>query len=180
MRAPDAELIDQYLHTLGGRLRGPARPKADLLAEARDSLRAPDAYAEGGLDQRAAQLRAVAEFGPPDELAPAHQAELTATQKRRYTLVITLVPIVMLTVDLMWWKPPGERVTPPTGFLFMVHSLDWASYAVGGLALVALVALALLGPATRWRLLRMPAARPAVVVRPLAVAGISATRLASS
>jgi hypothetical protein len=34
MRAPDAELIDDYPHALGGRLRGPAGPKADLLGPA--------------------------------------------------------------------------------------------------------------------------------------------------
>ncbi|MEV4631253.1 permease prefix domain 1-containing protein [Micromonospora sp. NPDC049523] len=157
--------IDHYLRLLGERLRGPARRKRDLLTEARDSLHdATEAYRECGLDPIAAQHRAVAEFGTPDQLAPAYQAELTAGQGRRLALLVSLVPAAMLTADLMWWQPPATAPSAPSGFLLMVQALDWASYAVGAMALVTLY---LLGPASRrWDL------APRTVVRPLAVAAL--------
>ncbi|WP_329104500.1 permease prefix domain 1-containing protein [Micromonospora sp. NBC_01699] len=157
--------IDHYLRLLGGRLRGPARLRRDLLTEVRDSLRdATEAYRECGLDPIAAQRRAVAEFGAPDRLAPAYQAELTAGQGRRLALLVALVPVAMLTADLMWWQPPATTPSAPSGFLLLVQALDWASYAAGALALLALL---LLGPAGR----RWPIA-PRGVVRPLAVVAL--------
>jgi hypothetical protein len=157
--------IDHYVRLLGGRLRGPARLKRDLLTEVRDSLRdATEAYRECGLDPVAAQRRAVAEFGAPDRLAPAYQAELTAGQGRRLALLVALVPVAMLTSDLMWWEPPATTPSAPSGFLLMVRALDWASYAAGALALLALF---LLGPAgRRWPL------SPRSVVRPLALVAL--------
>lgn len=159
MRACDA-MIDEYVRTLGSRLRGPARLKADLMAEIRHGLEdAAETYRDGGLDERSAGRRAVAEFGGPDDLAPAYQAELTAGYGRRLALAVVLLPIGMLAADLMWWQPPGEPSPPPPGFLVLVTALDWGSYAAGVLALVA---LALLGAGGR----RVGLA-PSVVVRPL-------------
>ncbi|GAA4694954.1 permease prefix domain 1-containing protein [Phytohabitans rumicis] len=142
MRA-DAALIDDYLRTLSDQLRGPRRQKADLIAEARGSLEdAATAYQDSGLDARSAQTLAVAEFGGVGELAPAYQAELTASQGRRLALVVALVPVGMLTADWMWWQPPDVPAeAPPSAFLLMVQAIDWVSYVVGALALVALVAL---------------------------------------
>ncbi|WP_326562525.1 permease prefix domain 1-containing protein [Micromonospora sp. NBC_01796] len=157
--------IDHYLRLLDERLRGPASRKRDLLTEARDSLwDATEAYRDSGLEAVAAQRRAVAEFGTPDQLAPAYQAELTAGQGRRLALVVALVPVAMLTADLMWWQPPATTPSAPSGFLLMVRALDWASYAAGALALVTLL---LLGPASRrWHL------APRTVVRPLALVAL--------
>jgi hypothetical protein len=75
----------------------------------------------------------------------------------------------MLTADSMWWQPPGEPSPPPTGFLFMVEALDWASYAVGALSLLALV---LLGVGARRH-----AVAPHTVVRPLATVALVACAL---
>jgi len=171
MHASVASPIDDYLRLIGSRLRGPARLKADLLAEARGSLEdATEAYTESGLDRWTAQRRAVADFGGPDVLAPAYQAELTAGQGRRLALTLPLLPVSMLTADLMWWKPPAEsRETPPPLFLLLVETLDWTSYAVG---VMAMVALFLLGPAgRRW------AVAPRAVARPLAVTAVTACAL---
>jgi hypothetical protein len=170
MRASDALSIDDYLLALDSRLRGPARVKADLVAEARGGLEdAAEAYVRDGLDPRAAQERAVADFGAPDELAPAYQAELTAGQGRRLALVLALLPAGMLTADSLWWRPPGEPEAPPTLFLFMVQALDWISYAVGALALLALFLLGAGG--------RRMSLQPHAVVRPLAVTALVACAL---
>lgn len=166
MSPHDEPPIDHYVRLLGQRLRGPARLKRDLLTEARDSLSdAAEAYRMDGLDPVAAQRRAVAEFGAPDQLTPAYQAELSAGQGRRLALLVALVPATMLTADLMWWQPPTpDPATPPSGFLLMVQALDWAAYAAGALALLALY---LLGPAgRRWSI------TPRVVVRPLATVAL--------
>lgn len=167
MRAPDATAIDDYLRQLGGELRGPRRLKADLLTEARGGLEdAAEAFVRDGLDAGTAQRRAVAEFGVPDELASAYQAELTAGQGRRLALLVALLPAGMLTADLMWWQPPGEAAEPPpTPFLILVETLDWTSYAAGAAALVALF---LLGPASRRRWID-----PRRIVRPLALLALA-------
>lgn len=145
-----ADPIDQHLRLLARHLHGPARLKADLLAEARAGLRdAAWAYQAGGLDPQEARRRAVADFGGPAELAPAYQAELTAGQGRRLAWLVMLLPIAMLTSDLMWWEPPGGAADrPPTAFLVLVVTLDWLCYALGA---TALVVLGLLGVASRWR-----------------------------
>ena len=165
MSTRDTLPIDHCLRLLGTQLRGPARLKRDLLTEARDSLHdAAQAYQEMGLDGPAAQRRAVAEFGTPGQLVPAYQAELTAGQGRRLALLVALVPVAMLTADLMWWQPPAATPSAPSGFVLMVQALDWAAYAAGALALLALF---LLGPAgRRWAL------PPRSVVRPLAVVAL--------
>lgn len=169
MRPADAP-IDAYLRQLAGHLHGPRRQKADVIAEARGSLEdAADAYRESGLDARAAQVRAVAEFGDARDLAPAYQTELTAGQGRRLALVTALLPAGMLTADLMWWQPPDvSPATPPTAFLVMVEVLDWTSYAVGALAVLALVAL--------WRGARR-GHDPRRIVRTLALAAVAACTL---
>lgn len=160
--------LDEYVAALGRRLRGPRRPKADLVREVRHSLDdAAEAYVDAGMAPRAAAGRAVTEFGDLDDLLPAYQAELTAGYGRRLALVLVLLPVGMLTADSMWWQPPGEPSPPPTGFLFMVEALDWTSYAVGALSLLAFV---LLGFGTR-----RYALAPHTVVRPLAALALVAT-----
>lgn len=169
MRPADAP-IDEYLQALAVRLRGPRRLKADLLAEARGSLEdAAEAYRESGLDARDAQARAVADFGDARELAPAYQVELAAGQGRRLALLVATLPAGMLTADLMWWQTPSTPPKPPhDAFLIMVQALDWTSYAVGALALVALVSL---------RRGARQGRDPRPVVRTLALAALTAGTL---
>ncbi|HEX2773662.1 MAG TPA: permease prefix domain 1-containing protein, partial [Micromonosporaceae bacterium] len=167
---PADATIDEYVAALGRRLRGPRRPKTDLVREVRHSLTdAAEAYVDSGLDPRTAQSRAVADFGALDDLVPAYQAELAAGYGRRLALVLVLLPVGMLTADSLWWQPPGEPSPPPTGFLFMVEALDWTSYAVGALSLLAYL---LLGVGTR-----RYALTPRTVVRPLAALAVVACGL---
>lgn len=172
MAVPGADPIDHHLRLLSRQLYGPARLKADLLAEARGGLRdAAQAYQEGGLDPETARRRAVAEFGAAADLVPAFQTELTAGQGRRLALLVALLPAAMLTADLMWWEPPAaSRQPPPTGFLVLVETLDWLSYALGASALVTLL---LLGVASRWR--RVP--DPRRLVRALACLALTVSLL---
>jgi hypothetical protein len=89
MERPDLDVLSAYLDDLGGRLRGPRRHKADLLAEARGSLiDAVAAREERGVPTAVAQGEAVAEFGPVDRIAPGYQSELAVAQGRRTGLLI--------------------------------------------------------------------------------------------
>ncbi|MEV0730827.1 permease prefix domain 1-containing protein [Polymorphospora sp. NPDC050346] len=135
MPVPAAE-IDDYLRTLGQRLHGPRRLRADLLAEARDSLEdAAAAYERAGLAPVAARRRAVAEFGTPGELVPAYQAELAAAGTRTLALRILVVAIVLLSsADLMWQGAPWTGVRPPAGYLALSASLDLFWIVTGLLA----------------------------------------------
>lgn len=110
--------IDDYLSGLDRRLAGPRRIKADLLAEARDSLiDARSALVEGGLDAAAAERRAIADFGAYPDIAPAYQAELTISQGRRTALVVVLaLPVLHLLAPLMWLNAPWDGPKNPDYF----------------------------------------------------------------
>jgi hypothetical protein len=89
-----------------------------VLAEVRDGLH-DAAEAHGGHPDAAE--RAVAEFGSVAELAPLHQAELTAAQVRRTALVVTvLFPALVLGWDLLWshgvaWTAPAPPLVGGAG-----------------------------------------------------------------
>jgi hypothetical protein len=120
-------LIDAYVAELSGVLSGPRRAKRDLLTEARDSLvDSTEAYERRGLNRRAAERRAVADFGGVQEVAPAYQTELGLAQGRRTAL---LVIIVLAPQHLIWDN------APTTG-LGLWYSLLHASMAwIGGVAI---------------------------------------------
>lgn len=87
MRGDEDVLMEQRLGELAGRLRGPARHRADLLREARHALLdAVEAYRGMGLSPVEAERRAVAEFGSPAQLIPGYQAELAAGALRGLAL----------------------------------------------------------------------------------------------
>lgn len=104
------EPIDDYVALLERALRGPRRAKADLLAEARDSLHdATSSYMDGGLSRLAAAERAVADFGPVPVVAPGFQAELSVAQARRTAIWVALV----IAVQPVAWgplRPAGSAV----------------------------------------------------------------------
>lgn len=82
-------VIDTYLTKLNAALKGPNRAKADLLAEARDSLEdAAEAYEHQGLPRHAAEQAAIADFGELPEIVPGYQAELGWTQGYRTALAV--------------------------------------------------------------------------------------------
>lgn len=75
----DPGVIDDYVTRLSHALRGPRRPKRDLLAEARDGLLDAALVRErGGLGRLAAEQAAVREFGAVAEIVDDFQRELSA------------------------------------------------------------------------------------------------------
>ncbi|MFI9816931.1 permease prefix domain 1-containing protein [Saccharothrix variisporea] len=138
--------IDEYVTALDRRLRGPGHLKRDLLAEARDSLEdAAAAYEAGGVDPAEARRRAVADFGPAEQIARDYQSLLAlAHGARTLRTVLVVVPLVHVLWELnrQFWMgawPDGE--TPlPGWYLLVARANDWVVWVVAGAVLTALVA----------------------------------------
>ncbi|MEV6690046.1 permease prefix domain 1-containing protein [Micromonospora sp. NPDC051196] len=141
-------LVEEHLRLLASRLHGPRRLRADLLTEARHGLLdAVEAYRDGGLPADAASRQAVADFGTPEQLAPAYQAELAVAALRRLALwIVAFAGVAAVAGDLTWqgssWSagPP-----PPAGYLLLSRSVEviWAAaflFGVAGLVLAAMTA----------------------------------------
>lgn len=143
-------VIDTYVDELDAALRGPRHAKDDLLTEVRDHLfDATEAYQRGGLDPRAAQLRAVREFGEVAEIAPDFQMELGLAQGRRTAL---LVLFVFLAQPFIWgylWRwvsgVPAEQ--PRLGYALADSMVEWLG---GATILLSLVAVAAYGIGVRY------------------------------
>ncbi|WP_043639286.1 permease prefix domain 1-containing protein [Nonomuraea candida] len=139
-------LIDDYVAKLDGALRGPRRPKRDLVVEARDSLLdTADALEADGLDRAEAERVAVAEFGEVSEIAPGYQAELTAAAGRRMgVLLFVSVPITVAMWSVLWRMYPATDAAlldapwwhVPVSRLLDLVQLGTGLY--GGLAVFAL------------------------------------------
>ncbi|TDB70074.1 permease prefix domain 1-containing protein [Micromonospora sp. KC723] len=134
-------VLEERLRELDGRLRGPARLKAELLVELRHALAdAAEAYREGGLAPAEAARRAVAEFGTPAQLAPAYQAELGAAALRGLSVRALVVAAILVAAgDLTWqgssWSD-GPR--PPEVYQLLSISVNGIWLAVAGFSLAAL------------------------------------------
>jgi hypothetical protein len=133
--------IDAYVAELGAALHGPRRAKADLLAEARDSLiDATEAYQRTGRERAAAERAAVRDFGELDEIVPGYQAELGLAQGRRTVL---LVLGVFGAQPFAWgyafrWVTNTTIDEPRTGFAVADHLVE----NLGGITiLVAMLAV---------------------------------------
>jgi hypothetical protein len=140
---PSAQLIDDYVLTLDRRLAGPRRAKRDLLTEARDSLvDATEAYEAAGVAPEEAAARAVAEFGPPARIAGEFQIELAAGIARRLAVLVAIIPAAaMLFGDQMWKDSSWASTSPPADYTLIARSLDWATYALGALAILIFLGL---------------------------------------
>ncbi|MGC5052568.1 permease prefix domain 1-containing protein [Micromonospora sp. DT48] len=144
MPVRDDVLVEEHLRQLAVRLRGPRRLRADLVTEARHGLLdAVEAYRDSGLSAGEASRQAVVDFGTPDQLAPAYQAELAVAALRGLSLrVVAFAATASIAGDLTWhgasWSsgPP-----PPSGYLLLAQSLEWiwAGAFLLGLAGLALV-----------------------------------------
>ena len=134
--------IDGYVAGLNERLRGPRRVRADLVAEARDSLvDAAEAHQAAGASAVEAQRRAVAEFGSYAQVVPDYQAELAVAQGRRTVLLIALsLPMLVLVAPLMWWRSPwAGQGQMSSGYSRLTVGFDVLSVAGAALALLVLV-----------------------------------------
>jgi hypothetical protein len=130
MERPELTLLSAYTRELGRRLRGPRRPKADLLAEARGSLiDAVCAREARGVPTDLAQQEAIAEFGPVERIAPGYQSELAVVQGRRTGVLILAV---FLAQCFLW-----QDVTEST---WLLTTEKWAGGLVMLLAAGALIA----------------------------------------
>jgi hypothetical protein len=140
-----AGVIDDYVTDLDRRLRGPDPVKDDLLAEARDSLHdAAAAHREAGLDEEAAQRRAVAEFGPVTAIAREYQGLLgLAYGARTLRSVMLAVPLAYVMWELnrkFWigtWADFGAP--PPDWYLVVARANDRSTWFVAGVAVLALL-----------------------------------------
>jgi hypothetical protein len=134
--------VEAYLSELDATLRGPRRVKADLLAEARDSLDdAAEAYRRAGADACVARAKAVADFGGVAEVAPGYQAVLSVAQGRRTALLVFGV----LAMQPFVWGPAGPSFasgqSSPGGVFELVDTVIETLGAVGmGLSLLGVLA----------------------------------------
>ncbi|MBB5869426.1 hypothetical protein F4553_002805 [Allocatelliglobosispora scoriae] len=173
--------IDDFVTSLGGRLRGPSPLVDDVLTEVRDGLwDAASAYRRGGLGVVEAERRAVADFGRVDELAGEFQRELAMTQGRRTALKLgVMLPLAVFLSGLSWHhlhpaSAPGAQFSPPQDYLTFARLVDLFGYGSGAFFLVMWL---LLGPGAR--LLPMPRWVPWALGR--AAAGmVSASLLAGT
>jgi HAAS len=92
--------IDAYLGDVAAALGGPARARADIVAELRSGLLdAAEAYRSAGLPLDLAADAAIREFGDASRIAAGFRPELAARQARR--LAIALVATGPL-IGLLW------------------------------------------------------------------------------
>lgn len=146
------QVIESYLAQVAAALPGPARVRADIVAELRSGLLdAADAHRRAGLPASAAAEAAVAEFGEPGRVAAAFRPELTARQARRLAgvLAATGVPVALLWVLAVQASHPGISRAP----LWRWAVAPPVPFAAGSLliaALAALAAVAVTGSTTRW------------------------------
>ncbi len=150
MPAGDLAIIDRYADGLAAALRGPRRLRADLIAEARDSLiDATEAHIDAGLPPTDAAHRAVAEFGRHREIVPGYQRELAAAQGRRTVLwLATALPVLHLSAPLMWWRVPWKSTADP-GIVYWTLTADY-DYLSLGATLAAMILLAGFGWGSRY------------------------------
>jgi hypothetical protein len=146
----DLAIIDRYAEGLAAALRGPRRLRADLVAEARDSLLdATEAHIDAGMPPVAAAQRAVAEFGRHREIVPGYQRELAAAQGKRTVLwLATVLPLLHLLAPLMWWRGPWLGTSDPgAGYWALTADYDYLSI---GASLAAVILLAGFGWGSRY------------------------------
>ena len=92
--------VERYLAEVAARLPGPARARADIVAELRSGLLdAADAYQSAGVPPAQAAGAVISEFGDAAQIADAFRAEIAASQARR--VAVTLLVTGPL-VGLLW------------------------------------------------------------------------------
>lgn len=134
-----AGVIDDYLSTLAGRLRGRRRTKEDLLGELRDGL--TDAFLvhrEAGIPTADAERKAVSELGDVDRIRAEYQTELgvqTATHALRATA------LALLGTQILWYlamASTADHLSPIINGAPHWYGILAAVYRVGHPALIGL------------------------------------------
>lgn len=143
-------MIENFVAELDQSLRGPKRVKRRLLDEAAAGLAdAAEAYHDAGWDKKAAAARAVADFGPVPEIAPAFQAELDVARARR-TAVATVLSMPLLAVlwNDVWESDPYLRWNDLPGLPLMLGIA--AAIVAIGTSVAAAAALVMTGRLGRY------------------------------
>lgn len=147
---------------LSSALSGPRRCRADLMAEARDSLEdATEAYEAGGLQRLEAERSAVDDFGDLSEVVPGYRAELGIAQSRRTALMLFLVMIVQ---PIVWQEGAWAWTQQPEGTTPFLDLLNQSVKVTGSLSIVgAVLAVVGTGLGLRYPWLRDRVARATAV-----------------
>jgi hypothetical protein len=171
-----SQLIDSYLGEVAAALPGPARARADIVAELHSGLLdAVDAHRRTGLPTASAAAYAIREFGDARQVAAWFRPELAARQARG--LALTLVATGPL-IGLLW------AAAALASHIGIRHAAPWhwagappASVIAFPLAAAALlIALwsALFTVAATGRLARWLPSAPHIAATTAAIAGIAA------
>jgi hypothetical protein len=154
--------VETYLTGLGRALSGPRRRKADLLAEARDSLiDATEAFEADGLSRRQAEESAVADFGDLSEVVPGYRSELGIAQGRRTALMLCLT---LLAQPIVWQQGAWAWTQEPESPNAFIGLLNQAVEVVGMLAIAgAVLALVATGLGLRYPVVRDRATRTTAI-----------------
>jgi hypothetical protein len=154
--------VESYLAEIAARLPGPARPRAEILAELRSGLLdAADAHRSAGLPPARATRAAISEFGTPGQVADGFRAEIAARQARRLSVSLAaggpLVGLLWIAAALA--SHLGMHLAPPWHWPDLAPALSIGIHLVV-VAIVAAAWAALLGIAVTGRLTRWLPARP--------------------
>lgn len=151
------DVIEDYVSAVGSALCGPARVRADMLAEIRAALLdAAESHQRGGLAAAEARRAAVREFGSARRVAAGLQEVLALAHGwRTAALLLVVLGTQYTTAALLGWLG-GWRAfwaggEPGAGYLWLARATD----VVGALAiLAAVVPLVLLRRGLRYARIR--------------------------
>lgn len=139
------DVIADYTTELDRLLRGPRRMRADLVAEARDSLTdAAEAYGHDDADRERATARAVEDFGPLREVASGYQAVLATAQARRTAVLFFVITAAQTLSATYEWRTlsqdQGWTFQPGPGYSLLASTVDWVGIGNKVAALLVLLA----------------------------------------
>jgi hypothetical protein len=149
--------VETYLAEIASRLPGPARSRAEIVAELRSGLLdAADAHRSAGLPPARAVQAAISEFGGPGEVADGFRAEIAARQARRLSASLVaggpLVGLLWLAAALA--SHLGLHLAPPWHWPdlppLLGVGLRLVTVAIAAAAWAALLGIAATGRLTRW------------------------------
>jgi hypothetical protein len=135
-------VLGGYLAAVARRLPGRRATRRDVLDELRDGLlEATTAYERDGLTPAAAATAAVAEFGPPREVAAAHAGELLLAQARHGAWWV----LGLLVAAGAWWQVYRAWLSPPLEVWVPADGWPRAAFLVGTEAIKVLPFVSQLG-----------------------------------